>query len=328
MKESLIDALLTRPNTVPRDLQQYVGISYGAKPTIEELSISDIDLDESQRYYNANNVKKYIKTIKGFDWNLFGVPTVVKYPDGTLRCVNGQHRLEILKMLLPSVKTVHAHVIDFSDYTEEMATIKSARLFSNTNGRTISKVKAEDLFWADIVANDPDALHLQDVLMKCHLSCGKVNDVPGLYWINEREGEQGWSKPVKFATFEKCVHMSEDATIYAASLINEAWKHDNTFGDLFFTGLVKLFTTEGYETLMDPSTACGKEFEQWVLGLSNTFALNGKSLRFMRYRENSSDWAIGTALGIFEMFKENSKKCKISAVSLKNAYQSDSVDNS
>jgi len=319
MSESLIEALRQekghiQTNSTPRDIQPYVGVTFGSKPTITEISLSDIDLDESQRYYNENNAKNYIKYVKGFDWNLFGVPTVVKYPDGTFKCVNGQHRIEILKMLLPGVDKIDVHLIDFSQLSEKQATVKSALLFSNTNGRTISKVKAEELFWADVVAEDSDALHLQDVLMACGFSCGKVNFVPSA------------TKSVKFANFKKCVDLSEEATIYAAKLIEDTWPEERKFNDILFIGLVRLFTTPGYESLMDPSTTCGAEFEQWFLNLG-VLGINGKTLRFMNYRENG-DWAKGAAYGIFSMYKDVSKKCTIAEKTLKEIYQSDSVDNS
>jgi len=306
-----------RARNVPRDIAPFVNISFGSKPTITELSLSDIELDESQRYYNENNAKQYIKHVKGFDWNLFGVPTVVKYPDNRFKCVNGQHRIMILKMLLPDVDKINVHLIDFSEYSHELATIKSALLFSNTNGRTISKVKAEELFWADIIANDPKALHLLDILRKCGFSCGKVNEVPESLCAQ---------KSVKFANFEKCVNLSEEATVYAARLIEDTWPEERKFNDILFIGLVRLFTTSGYESLMDPSTTCGAEFEQWFLNLG-VLGINGKTLRFMNYRENG-DWAKGAAYGLFSMYKDVSKKCQLAEKTLKEAYQSDSVDNS
>ena len=65
------------------------------EPIYKILDVSNIDTGDYQRDVNMSRVRKYSKE---FDWKLFGVP-VVSVRNGKFYAVDGQHRIELLKLL-------------------------------------------------------------------------------------------------------------------------------------------------------------------------------------------------------------------------------------
>lgn len=230
-----------------------------------------------QRPLNDFAVRKYIDLVGTIDWNMFGYVTAVEYPDGSQAIIDGQHRISLVRTLAPHIKEVPAHIIHVNQ--DEYA----AQLFAYLNGVAIRKVSNEELLWAEVIARDPKALYMLQMLKRAKLSCGQVNE--------------GHIK-VSRATFRKCLDLSESATVTAASMIKNAYPgRDNI--DLLLHGLVKLLSLKEYSDLTNNLT-CGKMFKEWFEE-SFPFQHDYKQACFKVY-QNNSQWQIGIAYGLMEKF--------------------------
>jgi len=237
----------------------------------------DTPLHEVQRPLHEASIRKYINRIGTIDWNMFGYVTVVEYPDGSQRIIDGQHRISLVKTLSPMTKSVPAHIIHISN-TED-----AAQYFAFLNGVMIRKITNEELLWAEVIARDPDALNTFRVLKLANLSCGQVN--PGF-------------KKVKRAVFEKCIKLGEENTILAADLIKRAYPGNDNI-DLLLHGLVQLLSVPEYKNLSSDLTL-GKMFKEWFIERLPE-GRDYKDACFKTY-QNNSQWHIGIAFGLMEVF--------------------------
>lgn len=272
---------------LPKKLEQYIGKVKGTPAAGDRVKLSNITLAIAQRDLNEQDCHKYIEKSRGLDWNLFGHLTVCKMPNGSHELINGQHRLRVAVIVNPLVSEFPAHIIDLSHLSQEEAEEEAARLFAKMNGVASRQLNSEQLFWAEVIGQDPQALYIKDVLERANLQCGKVNDTPA------------GKKRVKHANFVKCVKMGEEATIYAADLVNRAYPKAG-MNDNLLSGLTRLLSHSSYKELMDPAENVCSEFEDWFVNFVPQL-MQISQLGFAQYR-NTHKWYDGVAYGIYQMF--------------------------
>lgn len=240
-------------------------------------------LHEVQRPLSETAVRNHIELVGTIDWNMFGYVVAVRYPDGTLNIIDGQHRISIVKTLSPETTEVPAHIINVPN--KEYA----AKLFAYLNGLAIRRISNEELLWAQLVAKDPEALMIKKYLELAGLTCGQVN--PGF-------------PQVKRATFAKCLALGKAETVRAAEYIKAAYPDRGSI-DLLLHGLTRLLTLEPYTALNNDLTL-GKMFKEWFTDkLPETFEY--RDACFKEYQNNSS-WQVGIAYGLYDRFCVYMKK--------------------
>lgn len=272
---------------LPKKLEQYLGKVKGTPAAGDRVKVSELTLAIAQRDLTESDCHKYIEKSKGLDWNLFGHLTVCKMPNGNHELINGQHRMRVALIVDPFIEEFPAHVIDLSAKLQADAEQEASRLFAKMNGVASRQLNSEQLFWAEVIGQDPQALYIKDVLERANLQCGKVNDEPS------------GRKKVKYANFVKCVKMGEDATIYAADLINRAYPKAG-MNDNLLSGMTRLLSHSSYRDLMNPAEKVSAEFEDWF----TNYIPDGhqiSELGFAQYR-NTSKWYDGVAYGLIRKF--------------------------
>jgi hypothetical protein len=275
----------TRKPSLPKSVEKYIGIEWGNWAPGDRIPV-DTPLSKCQRDYKKQNVYKYISKVGGLDKNLFGYATAVKRKsDGALALINGQHRINLVKIVSPTTQEVPAHIIEVED--DEFETY-GAKMFHEFNGTVSKSLSNEEVFYAKVLAEDDEALKIEKVLKLANLSCGKVNAIAGTY-------------PVEYATFSKCRKLNESMTIRAAKLLVNGFRSCNT--DVLH-GLVFLFNHQTYSELADSKKAVGKHFEEWLTKAVPMFhGIN--DLKFAKYRQGP--WFKGVAYGIAQSFAKNQR---------------------
>ena len=124
------------------------------EPIYKILDVSNIDTGDYQRDVNMSRVRKYSKE---FDWKLFGVP-VVSVRNGKFYAVDGQHRIELLKLL--GIERVMCQLLCDLNYEQE------ADIFVRINSERGS-LSSNQKFHGRVEAKESVALLLVDI-MKSH----------------------------------------------------------------------------------------------------------------------------------------------------------------
>jgi hypothetical protein len=265
---------------LPKSVEQYVGQEWGTWAPGCRIPVNT-PLSQCQRDYKKQNVYKYIAKVGGLDKNLFGYATAVRRKsDGVLALINGQHRINLVKIVSPGTDEVPAHIIDVNDADFETY---GSKLFHEFNGTVSKGLSNEEQFFAQVLSQDDTALRTLRVLVLAGVSCGKVNAVPNSY-------------PVDYATFVKCIKLSETITIRAVKLLTAGLKSSNT--DVLH-GMVFLLSHPHYKDLADGNQAVGKHFEEWITKAVPMFH-SISDLKFPRYRQGA--WQKGVAFGIAQSF--------------------------
>lgn len=294
----------TKKTSIPASVEKYIGKVWGAKAPGDRVPV-DIEMHISQRPYQKANVYKYISRVKGLDWNLFGYATAIRRKsDGKLALINAQHRINLVKIVAPWETEVPAHIIDVDDSDFESY---GSALFSQFNGEVSKSLSNEELFFSKVLARDPEALYVESILIKCGLSCGRVNQAPG-------------NHPVVYANFNKCLKLSEAATIRSVELCVKGFK---SIADDPLSGLTYLLSLETYRVLADPTKKVGNDFEEWFTKAVPMFhSLN--DLKFKKYRANPN-WSKGIAYGLLKSFakfqRNHSRTAPPSITALKKIYE-------
>lgn len=272
---------LTKKPSIPDTVAKYVNIVKG-KPAPGDRIPIDTPMHISQRSYKQQNVFKYIAKVGGLDWNLFGYATAVRRKsDGALAVINGQHRMQLVKIVAPSITEVPAQIIEVDDTEFE---VYASELFTQFNGEASKGLTNEELFYSKVLARDSDALYMRGILVQCGLSCGVVN-------------QSDKTHPMVYANFQKCLKLGEKPTVRAVELMKKGF---NRVADDPLHGLVFLLQHPEYSMLGDPNTRIGKEFELWLTKVVPVFHdLN--DLKFKKYRANPS-WQKGIAYGLLRSF--------------------------
>lgn len=280
----LNDELKSLPlyNTAPR------GVMAGT-PGRDRVSV-DAPMAIAQRPFHPKNVcKNIIKTKGQIDWNLFGLVTAVRNKKTGETCIiNGQHRISLIKTLDPSIKEVPAHIIDEDDE------VYVAKLFGYMNGGASDAVTREERLWADIVAQDPHALNIERILVKCGLGCGIVNEF-------DTRGNR--NVQVNIAGFEKCIAIGEDKTLKALALIRKAYPNEKKNIDQQLLGLTSFLGISEYAKLMDPKTKLAQRFDHWFTTVVPESLSFDKGLKFFTHRNWAPSWEDAIAYGIAKKFR-------------------------
>lgn len=128
-------------------------------PEVERTEIVMVDknlikIDES---YQRGLAKARAQDIaRDFNWALFGAVIVSKRPDGTLWCIDGQHRLTAAKMR-EEIINIPCHIKEYEGTAEE------AEFFVSAN-RMRKPIRAIDAYRAAVVAGDRDAVEIRRIL--------------------------------------------------------------------------------------------------------------------------------------------------------------------
>lgn len=285
-----------RKATPPKSIQKYIGKEWGTWAPGDRIPV-DTPLAVCQRDYKEQNVFNYIKKAGGLDRNLFGYATAVRRKsDGALALINGQHRINLVKILSPLTTEVPAQIIDVED--DDFETY-GATFFDRINGDLCKALTNEERFYARVIAKNPEALDIERALVKCQLSCGKVNNEVG-------------TLPVKYATFVKCLKISGPATERAVQLLRKGFRSMN---EVALHGLVYLLSLKEYETLGDRRTAVGKHFETWLTQAVPMFH-SITALTFDKYH-NAKSWEVGVAYGYVQSFVKHQRNMNQTAISVK-----------
>lgn len=268
-----------------RQLARYQGRETGFVCPIEMLAVSDLKMDHCQRMLDKNHVSKLIRKNGGINWFKFQPLDVVRKSTGELTVINGQHRLEILRQILPQQETVQCRVIDSDD--ERLA----AELFASFNAREIKRVKDTDLLYAEILAGDARALKILKALEQCDLQTGRVNEAPGRL-------------TVELASFTKCIKWGLGETERAVKLYRQAWPRERSVNGDVLTGMVRLLTTDHYQQDLAESEPYGRDFDQWFVAVFQHLSLD--RAKYTEYRNSQSgNWYDGVAWGLLVDFSES-----------------------
>lgn len=263
---------------LPENLQHLIGQQYGTPAPGHRVSI-DTNLDITQRMFKSSDVIKYINEVQCVDWNQFGYVTVVEHTDGRRTIIDGQHRTGVVRALLPDCKEIPAHIIHTDDHKY------AAKLFARLNGVTVRKISNEELLWAEVLAESPEALKTFHWLVKCNLACGRVND-------------DGIRPQVKRATFERAVKFSPLATRSAVELITKAYPNAKSFDNLLL-GLVRLLSHGQYAKLTNKNITIGQMFEQWM----NYYGQGHKITELVDLVPRTDPWYDSIAYGLYKQFR-------------------------
>lgn len=133
----------------------------GKEPIYKKLKVADLCIGEYQR--GDLSMKKVKEYAENFDWDIFETP-LVSFRDGKYWIVDGQHRIETLKLL--GIDTVFCKVL--TDLTYEQEAAKFNKL--NTARRILN---ANDKFHSRVESKERDATTIRDVLEKNKLTYSK-----------------------------------------------------------------------------------------------------------------------------------------------------------
>lgn len=205
----------------------------GEPPSPQFAAVDRLLVDDTyQRSIEGGASQKLIvKIAENWDWRLC-LPLLVSRRDAQLYVIDGQHRLEAAK-LRGDIAHMPVVVFDFDDPRAE------AELFvaANRSRRAMSKL---DDFHAAIVAGDPKATAVNDVVTEAGLSVGRIQ--AWQYW---RPGE------VVFVTaIQRALH-SQGKPVVAQALSLIA----NAFDGLVLTGMGSVF--EGLCIIISERKASG-----------------------------------------------------------------------
>ena len=157
------------------------------KPVYKELKVSELNVAPYQR--DSLSMQKVKEYAENFDWDLFETP-LISYRDGKYWIVDGQHRIEVLKLL--GIETVFCKVITGLSYETEADKFNKL----NTARRILN---AGDKFNSRVEANNEDAVTIRDILEKNNLTycnrlrkngCSKVSAIKTVEKIYKDGGEK------------------------------------------------------------------------------------------------------------------------------------------
>jgi hypothetical protein len=169
-----------------------------------------------------------------------------------------------------------------------------AKLFGYMNGGASDAVTREERLWADIVAQDPQALNIERILVKCGLGCGIVNEF-------DKSGNR--NTQVNVAGFEKCVAIGEDNTLRALTLIRKAFPKEKKNIDQQLLGLTTFLGIQEYDKIMDTTTKLSQRFDDWFVNVVPQNLSFDKGMKFFANRNWAPSWEDAIAYGLAKKFK-------------------------
>ena len=192
--------------------------------TAEQISINTPSVAVQRKLYK-NTALKYLKEVGCFDWHLFGVITVVEYPDGRREIVDGGHRNFLAKHCFPDIETVPGVVLKVDN--EQQA----ARLFHRFNGTASKNVNAEEKFIAQVFGEEDSAMYMAAFLDTCNFHVESNQQTAG--------SKRSDSKSVKISKFRDLANRYPNSTQIASHVIHSVF-NDANVNTILFQGLVTL----------------------------------------------------------------------------------------
>lgn len=123
------------------------------KPELAYVPISTIRVDEA--YQRPLDQKRIERLRRAFDRGASKAISVSRRPNGSLYVYDGQHTLELCRAM--GLESIAAVIVDGDQQ-------KEARWFLLMNGAGVSKARARETHVAAIVADDPVAKEVQDLM--------------------------------------------------------------------------------------------------------------------------------------------------------------------
>lgn len=139
-----------------------------------------VDLDY-QRRLSLNQIINNLLDSGGFDKSAAGHIDVAKRTDGKLFVWDGLHRVIMAALCGITKMPISTFIHSTSDSIGKQQE-KEARLFEKRNGKH-KKVKAEEVFKAQICSKNNDALELLELMKKSKLDIENLNPDPEAYDI-------------------------------------------------------------------------------------------------------------------------------------------------
>ena len=238
----------------------------------------------SQRDLNTKRVDEYICKHGGVNWDLFGYVKAMRLPNGGLVIIDGQHRINLVKRVLPRTECVPAHIVEG---TAELA----AKYFDDLNSGSTKTLNSEEKFWAKLQAGDAFAKMIADCVQHTDYALGKFN-------------KQGNTVNLKYANTVKAIRMGKDHFLTACAVTHTVWPQQ-TGVDNLISGMTRLFQV--YPELGNPELKIHHNFVQWLRDLKRTLNVKPKNLEFKKYRNNGAWYdavAYGLARKYFQMIRE------------------------
>lgn len=266
-----------------KQLAKYRGRVKNTLPKIETLKIAELKMDDCQRMLDQQHAFNCIRRSGGIDWFKFKPVDVVRKSTGEQTVIDGQNRIEMVRMVLPDCQEIPCRVIECDDPKV------AAGLFADFNARGIKKVGDTDLLWAEIIAEDARALKILKALQAMDLSTGRVN--------------QGAAQTVDLASFRRCLTWGFEETKRARGLYTQAWPNQRVINGDILMGLVRLLTFDHYKKDLAADTQYGRDFDAWFVA---TFQhLSENRAKYTEYRNARAGWYDGVAWGLLEDFTQS-----------------------
>lgn len=158
-------------------------------PVFYPLKVEELHLAPYQREIRQSRVKSYADK---YNPNIFGI-ILVSHRDGEYYIVDGQHRVEVAKLL--GIKTVWCQVLEGLTYEQE-----SEHFYQINDSK--SRLNANHKFHSKVEAKDTEALEIVQALKKYRFVYSKegneygdniINAVGTLQQIYKNSGEDGLS---------------------------------------------------------------------------------------------------------------------------------------
>lgn len=267
-----------------RQLARYRGRVKNTLPKFEDLKIAELKMDRCQRMLDQQHAFNCIKRSGGIDWFKFKPVDVVRKSNGEQTVIDGQNRIEMVRMVLPDCKEIPCRVIECDDPRV------AAGLFADFNARGIKKVGDTDLLWAEIIAEDARALKILAALESMSLNTGRVN-------------QSDVTQSIDLASFRRCLSWGLTETKRAVNLYRQAWPQSKTINGDILMGMVRLLTFDHLRRDLAENTQYGRDFDQWFVA---TFQhLSENRAKYTEYRNARAGWYDGVAWGLLEDFTQS-----------------------
>lgn len=255
---------------------------------VDKIEVVNVDINQVgvQRFAKPGKVNSYVKKVGGFDWRLFGVITVVRYPNGSLELVDGGHRIKMLREYLPDVSVAPAIILDVENKQE------AATLFHRFNGTASSPVNPEERFVAEVMGAMEESVDLANVLEELELKV--IGNADTGSFVGDPNGRE-----TKISKFKNIYKGNQYHTTKAVEIINSVWNKDQALSPTFLQGLVYLLN---YVFSNVDNSAVYEEFlDNISMYLENLESTQFKPMRDLTYPELRKDnhYGVSIAWGLY-----------------------------
>lgn len=149
-------------------------VDLGPRPTMEWLPLDQLAVDPTyQRDTHTRRSRDRIKRIvERFAWRRFQPPTVAIAANGKYAVLDGQHRVEAARQH-PDISEVPCYIVSAEEVRQQ------ADSFVHIN-KERGNVPPTQLFYAELAARDPDALHIADICRRTGIAIARAGRPDGL----------------------------------------------------------------------------------------------------------------------------------------------------